>query len=89
MNLKENNPTSSELIKCLNTRGHSAAVIHRKLLETYGCIIKVKGKWGNDAFSLSEDHSNVHNNERSGWLSIQTDILSEHVKSEGKSSLYD
>ena len=82
MSAKINTPTTCDVrsvIRFLNARGHNAAEIYCQLCESYGSITMSEGKVRQWCHKFRKDHSNVHDEERSGRPSIWTDNLTEYV----------
>lgn len=76
------NPAKCEVrsvIRFLNAKGQNAADIHRELCAIYGPTVMSEGKVRQWCREFREGRSNVHDDERSGRPSVQTDDLVERV----------
>ena len=73
---KISDPASCEVravIRFLNAKGINAAQIHRELIEVYGPGVMGEGKVRQWCREFKSGRTNVHDEERSGRPSVQTD----------------
>lgn len=83
------NPAKCEVrsvIRFLNAKGQNAADIHRELCAIYGPTVMSEGKVRQWCREFREGRSNVHDDERSGRPSVQTDDLVERVNEKVRSN---